>query len=139
MYSPGTSSDWICPSAPTMRESSSAPSGIGAGCVATTGDGFGVTIRCLFAAAASLPQNFADPLPPLQLGLELLQLGPKRVSSRHHADRLAVFDHGYVPEAALEHQVQRVTERLVRLDRARVRRHDFGKPRRLRIEALRQH
>ena len=62
-------------------------------------------------------EDFPDVLAVAQLFLELRELRPERIARRHHADRLAVLDHGDVPEASFVHEVERVAQRAARVER----------------------
>src|SRR2546430_7532625 len=84
-------------------------------------------------------QDLPDVVARIEIGDELLQVRAERVARRHHAERLAVLHHRHVPELAFVHQVQRVPERPVGRDGARIQRHDLGKVGLRRVAALGEH
>src|SRR5713226_6260424 len=94
-----------------------------------------------FIAVSSprLAQDLPDVVARTQIGDELLQIRTERVARRHHAERLAVLHHRHVPEFAFVHQVERMPERPVGRDGARIRRHDLGQAGLRRVAALGEH
>ena len=63
-----------------------------------------------------------------EIDAELVEVVVERVARRDDAERTAVLDDRQVPEAPLVHDPQRLHERLVRVQRLRLRRHDVGEP-----------
>ena len=75
-------------------------------------------------------------LPLREVDAELVQIFVERVAHRHDAERPVELDDRKMPELSLMHHPQRANERLVGMDRLRLRRHHFGQSCRVRVATL---
>src|SRR5205807_1300220 len=82
------------------------------------------SLSFIAVASSRLAQDLPDVVARIEIGDELLQVRAERVARRHDAERLAVLHHRHVPELAFVHQVERVPERPVGRDGARIGLHD---------------
>ena len=82
--------------------------------------------------AALLAHRF----PLLEVDAQLVKILVQRVANGHDAKGPIEFDDRQVAKLALVHHPQRAHERLVGMDRLRLRRHHVGESRRMRIAAL---
>src|SRR5437660_12920619 len=91
------------------------------------------------ATLLALAQHLEDVLPLVELGDERLELRTERIARRNDAERRTAFHHRHVAEATLVHHVQRVAERAVGRDGARVGGHHVFQARGRGIVALGGH
>src|SRR5207302_4650018 len=97
------------------------------------------SLSFIAVSSSRLAQDLPDVVARIEIGDELLQVRAERVARRHDAERLAVLHYRHVPELAFVHQVERVPERPVRRDGARIRRHHLGKMGLRRVATLGEH
>src|ERR1700736_5947219 len=84
-------------------------------------------------------QDLGDVVALIHFGHEFLELRAERVVRRDHTYWPPLFDYRDIAKPALVHHVQRVAERFVGADGARICRHHLGQQGRFRIAPLGRH